>query len=98
MSLAGQLPLARIKNMKVKVHRTLLVLVALPLLYGQEATKSDDLGIGFGAPTPQQLTRRIFAAERDMIERLRDTSPILETYLQSLWPNTTEQSPIDDAY
>jgi len=44
------------------------------------------------------LERRIFKAEQDMMRRFRIYSPVVETYIQSLWPDTTAQMPLDDAY
>jgi hypothetical protein len=45
-----------------------------------------------------ELSRRIFQNERDMIRRIRMYRPIVETYIQSLWPDTTAQVPLDDVY
>jgi Peptidase family M48 len=45
-----------------------------------------------------ELSRRIFETERDMMHRIRMYSPIVETYIQSLWPDTTAQMPLDDVY
>jgi len=45
-----------------------------------------------------ELSRRIFEAERDMMHRIRIYSPIVETYVQSLWPDTTAQMLLDDVY
>jgi hypothetical protein len=45
-----------------------------------------------------ELSRRIFDAERDMMRRVAVYSPIVETYIQSLWPDTTAQMPLDDVY
>ena len=52
----------------------------------------------FPGLTHEQLAKRIFEGERGMIAGLRDSHPLLETYLQSLSPNTQAQRPIDDAY
>jgi hypothetical protein len=77
--------------------RTLILLTLISLAHAQGTVNTNDSKIEFGVLTHKQLAQRIFAGERNMIAGLRDTSPILETYLQSLWPNTKE-SPIDDAY
>jgi Peptidase family M48 len=45
-----------------------------------------------------ELSRRIFDNERDMMRRIRIYSPIVETYIQSLWPDTIAQMPLDDVY
>jgi hypothetical protein len=45
-----------------------------------------------------ELSRRIFEAEREMMRRLMIYSPIVETYIQSLWPDTTAVIPPDDVY
>jgi len=45
-----------------------------------------------------EVSRRIFETERDMMRRIGIYSPIVETYIQSLWPDTTAQMPLDDLY
>src|ERR1700722_9343234 len=45
-----------------------------------------------------EVTRRIFEGEQATMRRLRIYSPIVETYIQSLWPDTSAQMPIDDVY
>ncbi len=79
------------------IQITLLLLILMSVAHGQNNVNTDDVKIEFGFLTHKQLGQRIFAGERNMIAGLRDTSPVLETYLQSLWPNAKE-SPIDDAY
>jgi hypothetical protein len=81
----------------MRIHTTLILLMLVPIACGQESTNGNP-SIEFSALTHEQLTRKIFAAERNMIAGLADTRLVLETYLQSLWPNTKAQSPIDDAY
>ena len=79
------------------IQTTLILLTLISLAHSQRTFTTDDTKIEFGALTHKQLARRIFDGERNMIARLRDTNPVLETYLQSLWPNT-KASPMDDAY
>ena len=81
----------------MRIHTTLIFLMLAPIACGQESTNGNP-SVEFAALTHEQLTRKIFAAERNMIAGLADTRLVLETYLQSLWPNTNAQSPIDDAY
>jgi len=50
-----------------------------------------------GMPNVEVL-RRIFKGEQDTMRRLRIYRPIVETYIQSLWPDTSAQIPIDDLY
>ena len=45
-----------------------------------------------------EVTRRIFEGEQATMRRLRIYSPIVETYIQSLRPDTAAQIPIDDLY
>jgi hypothetical protein len=45
-----------------------------------------------------EMERRIFKTEQEMMRRVRGYSPIVETYIQSLWPDTTAQMPLDDVY
>lgn len=52
----------------------------------------------FGGLTHEQVAKRIFEGEQQMIVGLRESSPLLETYLQSLVPNTQAERPIEDAY
>ncbi len=48
--------------------------------------------------TQKQIQHRIFEGEQQMIASLIGTAPRLETYLQSLSPQTKGEHPIDDAY
>jgi hypothetical protein len=45
-----------------------------------------------------EVTRRIFETEHDMMQRIKRYSPVVETYMQSLWPDTTAKMPIGDVY
>ena len=81
--------------MKTPGLALLTIFVLVFLAEGQQTTRNNK--IEFAGLTHYQLTQRIFDGERGMIAGLKDKRPILETYLQSLWPNTKE-SPIDDAY
>jgi len=45
-----------------------------------------------------KISRSIFQAERDNAARLRPYSPIVEMYIQSLWPDSPAQMPLDDMY
>jgi hypothetical protein len=45
-----------------------------------------------------EVSRRIFEGEQDSMRRLRIYSPIVETYIQSLWPDVHAQMPLDDVY
>ncbi len=73
-----------------------LVLVIMPFAYGQHLVRRTP-AVEFAGLTHQQLTNRIFDGEREMIAGLEDTSPLLETYFQSVSPGITAQT-IDDAY
>jgi hypothetical protein len=79
------------------IQTTFILLTLISLAHSQGTLNPNDAKIEFGALTHQQLVQRIFTGERNMIAGLRETHPVLETYLQSLWPNT-KASPIDDAY
>ena len=69
----------------------------MPFAHGQHLIRRTS-SVEFGGLTHQQLTKRIFEGEREMIAGLGDAKPLLETYFQSLWPGINAQSPIDDAY
>jgi Peptidase family M48 len=45
-----------------------------------------------------EVSRRIFEGEQDTMRSLKIYSPIVETYIQSLWPDTGKQIPLDDIY
>lgn len=80
-----------------KLLACLLLILAYFVPY-QVSADAGSTASEFGGLTHEQLTKRIFQGEREMIAGLRDSTPLLETYLQSLSPNTQAQSPIDDAY
>lgn len=42
-------------------------------------------------------SRRIFEGEQATLARLKTYSPVFETYIQSLWPDTPDQVPLGDA-
>ncbi len=84
--------------MKTQALLALLIFILAPFSRCQEGEGRSSPKIEFASRTQEQLTRRIFAGEREMIAGIRNTSPLLETYFQSLWPSTKDQSPIDDAY
>jgi hypothetical protein len=83
--------------MKIAALSSVLLLILVPLLRAQDPVSGHSYG-GFAGLNHQQLTKRIFDGEREMIDGLRDSKPTLETYLQSLWTSTRTESPIDDAY
>jgi hypothetical protein len=60
-----------------------------------EAQIPDDLINGMSGT---EVSRRIFDGEHQAMEQLKMHSPIAETYIQSLWPDTSAQIPLDDSY
>ena len=81
--------------------KKLLACLLLILAYVAPYRGSADVGAiapEFSGLTHEQIAKRIFEGEQEMIASLRESNPLLETYLQSLVPNTQAQSPIDDAY
>ncbi len=48
-------------------------------------------------PHSVTVSRRIFDSEQELLEQLKQYSPIFETYIQSLWPDTADQIPLSDA-
>ena len=83
--------------MRIQALSSVLVLMLMPFAHGQHLV-SRTSSVEFAGLTHQQLTKRIFDGEREMIAGLGDANPLLETYFQSLWPGINAQSPIDDAY
>ncbi len=82
----------------VKKLLACLLLILAHFAPSQVSADAGSTASEFGGLTHKQLAKRIFEGERQMIAGLRDSTPLLETYLQSLFPNTQAQSPIDDAY
>src|ERR1700685_601144 len=74
---------------------TIALLVALfacnPLA---EAQIPDDLINGMSGT---EVSQRIFDGEHQAMEQLRMYSPVAETYIQSLWPDTGAQIALDDS-
>lgn len=83
--------------MKKQVISSFLLLMLMPVAQGQHLVRRNSQ-IEFGGLTHEQLAKRVYEGEHEMITGLRDTDPLLETYFQSLWPGIDAQSPIDDAY
>ncbi len=83
--------------MKKQVLSSVLLLMLIPVSHGQHLVRRNSQ-VEVSGLTHEQLTKRIFEGEREMIDGLRGEDPLLETYFQSLWPGIDAQSPIDDAY
>jgi hypothetical protein len=80
--------------LRLRLASTICFSVLAAVAQGQQpATTSQDSGL-----TQKQIQRRIFEGEQQMISSLIGTAPRLETYLQSLSPQTKAERPIDDAY
>jgi hypothetical protein len=79
------------------VYFAVLVLTAASVVPRQSATGQipDDLISGIRGI---DVSRRIFDAEQDMIRHIKPSSPIIDIYIQSLWPDTSAQAPLDDVY
>jgi hypothetical protein len=77
--------------------KTGLLLVILATASVAQNVKSPSDEIIDGVPRVE-VTRRIFEGEQATMRRLRIYSPIVETYIQSVWPDTAAQMPIDDLY
>ena len=83
--------------MRIQALSSVLALMLMPFAHGQHLVRRTS-SVEFAGLTHQQLTKRIFDGEREMIAGLGDAKPLVETYFQSLWPGINAQSPIDDAY
>jgi hypothetical protein len=66
-------------------------------LVGEEPTPQA-YTLSSGRTLPHELSRRIFDVERETIAQFAKSSPIVETYIQSLDPEVTPAAVIDDAY
>jgi hypothetical protein len=86
----------RTTPVRLSSYTALLVFILTSLCASQDVDQIPD-GLVKGM-RGIELSRRIFETERDTMRRIRIYSPIVETYIQSLWPDTTAQMPLDDVY
>jgi hypothetical protein len=78
-------------------YTALLVVIVTSFCTAQDVTEEIPDGL-VNSMRGIEVSRRIFEAERDMMRQIWKYSPIVETYIQSLWPDTTAQMPLDDLY
>jgi hypothetical protein len=89
------------QNYKRRITRpvALMLLLFVFLPRGLSQDQSDPaFRVEFNGLTHRELTRRVFAGERQVIRQLAEMRPILETYLQSFSSGGQGSSPFDDAY
>jgi len=93
---------AHVKPKELTVKRgVILILLALLLCTSLIIPQDVDAQIPDNAVAGLSgidVSRLIFLGERESLRRLQAYSPVIEMYLQSLWPDTLDQIPIDDAY
>lgn len=82
--------------MRLLVAAFLIGLCSSSPVCGQSAIQT--YALDSGRPLPHELSRRIFDLERKTIAQFAKSSPLVDTYVQSLDPEVTPAPVIDDAY
>ena len=80
--------------MALRICQVIVVLAVFGVVHAQSPLSASPAV----AISDRQIARRIFDAEQVTIAAFAKGQPIVETYLQSLTPETSAEAPMDDAY